>query len=621
MTPHRAEIAIVGMAGRFPGAPDVETLWGNIANRVESVVRFTAEDLAGCGVDPALLSHPDYVPAGAPLSDAECFDAAFFGVNPAEARLMDPQHRLLLECAWAALEDAGIDPAAFEGRIGVFAGVARNTYLAHLLATRRDVLEAAGEYQAMIAGEKDFPATRVAYKLNLRGPAVNVQTACSTSGVALHLACQSLRAGDCDVALVGGGRILVPQRAGYRYEQGAILSPDGHCRAFDAGARGTIRGSGVGVIVLRRLEDAQRECDNVRALVKGSAINNDGSAKVGFTAPSLTGQAAAISDALACAGVSADTIGYVEAHGTGTAIGDPIEIAALTRAFRRTTRRNGYCAVSSVKANIGHLDAGAAVAGIIKAVHALEHRQIPPSPNFERPNPEIDFKASPFYVPAALSEWQSDGPRRAGVSSFGLGGTNAHIVLEEAPPAEPTSSARKRHLLLVSARTRAQLDAAAQRLGQRLASADNINMADVAYTLQVGRRGFAYRRALVCRDRHDAVRLLEAHDPKRVIDGNAERPVDRVAFLFPGQGAQYVNMARAVYESEPQFRADIDRCAEVLKPHLNRDLRAILFTDAQAVQAAEEEIRQTAITQPALFAVEYALARLWLSWGFEPAMM
>ncbi|HJQ63743.1 MAG TPA: aminotransferase class III-fold pyridoxal phosphate-dependent enzyme [Burkholderiales bacterium] len=621
MTSHRAEAAIVGMAGRFPGAPDIEAFWSNIANRVESIVRFSAQDLAGCGVDPAILENADYVPAGAPLADAECFDAAFFGINPAEARLIDPQQRILLECAWAALEDAGIDPASYEGKIGVFAGVARNTYLMHLLNSRPDVLEAAGEYQSMIASEKDFPATRIAYKLNLRGPAVNVQTACSTSGVALHLACQSLRAGDCDVALVAGGRVLVPTRSGYRYEEGGIMSPDGHCRAFDAGARGTVRGSGAGVIVLRRLDDAIRDRDNVRAVIKGSAINNDGAAKVGFTAPSLTGQAAAVADALAAAGISADSIGYVEAHGTGTAIGDPIEIAALTRAFRRTTRRNGYCAVSSVKANIGHLDAGAAIAGIIKVVHALQRRQLPPSPNFEHPNPEIDFKRSPFYVPTALSEWTAEGPRRAGVSSFGLGGTNAHIVLEEAPAIEETTSARKRHLLLLSARSRDRLDEAAARLGKHFAARENVNLADVAYTLQTGRRAFAHRRALVCRDRNEGIQLLAQPDPKRVFDGDAERPVKSVAFLFPGQGAQYVNMGRALYESEARFRKEIDECAAVLKPQLGLDLRTILYPGEDGLSVAQQQIMQTAITQPALFVVEYALARLWLSWGVQPSAM
>ena len=620
MTMHRAEAAIIGMAGRFPGATDVNALWKNIADRVEAIVRYSAADLERSGIDPALLTSPDYVPVGAPLDDAECFDAAFFGINPGEARLMDPQHRLLLECAWAALEDAAIDPAAFEGKIGVFAGVARNTYLMHLIASRPDVLDTAGEYQTMIASDKDFPATRIAYKFNLRGPAVNVQTACSTSGVAVHLACQSLRAGDCDVALVGGGRILVPLRGGYRYEEGAILSPDGHCRAFDADARGTVRGSGVAVIVLRRLEDALRDRDNVRAVIKGSAINNDGSAKVGFTAPGLNGQAAAITDALAAAGVSADTIGYVEAHGTGTAIGDPIEIAALTRAFRRSSRRNGYCAISSVKANIGHLDAGAALAGIIKVTHALQRKQLPPSPNFEKPNPEIDFQRSPFYVPTTLREWASAGPRRAGVSSFGLGGTNAHIVLEEAPPVAESGSKRQRHLLLLSARSPERLDEAASRLKAHLAERDT-DLADVEYTLQVGRRAFPARRALVCRDRDEALRLLAQSDPKRVFDGNAERPVTRVAFLFPGQGAQYVNMGRALYDAEPRFRREVDECAAVLEPHLDLDLRTVLYPDAQNVEAARERIMQTAITQPALFVVEYALARLWQSWGIAPADM
>jgi acyl transferase domain-containing protein/glutamate-1-semialdehyde aminotransferase len=621
MTLHRCDAAIIGMAGRFPGAPDIGTFWSNIANRVESIARFSARDLEGCGVDPAVLSNPDYVPAGAPLADAECFDAAFFGVNPAEARLMDPQHRILLECAWAALEDAGIDPATFQGRIGVFAGVARNTYLMHLLRSRPDVLESAGEYQSMIASEKDFSATRLAYKFNLRGPAVNVQTACSTSAVAVHLACQSLRAGDCDVALAAGGRILVPTRSGYCYEEGSILSPDGHCRAFDAAARGTVRGSGVGVIVLRRLDDAIRDRDNVRAVIKGSAVNNDGSAKVGFTAPSLSGQAAAIADALTAAGVSADTIGYVEAHGTGTAIGDPIEIAALTRAFRRSTRRNGYCAISSVKANIGHLDAGAAIAGMIKTVRALERKQLPPSPNFERPNPQIDFEHSPFYVPTTLSEWASEGPRRAGVSSFGLGGTNAHIVLEEAPPVEQSGGARQRHLLLLSARSRDRLDDAGARLKAHLAAIENVDMADAAFTLQTGRRAFSHRRALVCRDQSDALQLLAQPDPKRVFEGNAERPITGVAFLFPGQGAQYVNMGRPLYESEARFRDEIDECAAVLKPHLGLDLRTILYPSEGDLGTAQQQIMQTAITQPALFIVEYALARLWMSWGVAPTAM
>jgi acyl transferase domain-containing protein/glutamate-1-semialdehyde aminotransferase len=620
MTMHRAEAAIIGMAGRFPGAADVNALWKNISDRVESIVRYSAADLERSGVDPALLGNPEYVPAGAPLDDAECFDAAFFGVNPGEARLMDPQHRVLLECAWAALEDAAIDPATFEGKIGVFAGVARNTYLMHLIASRPEVLETAGEYQTMIASDKDFPATRIAYKFNLRGPAVNVQTACSTSGVAVHLACQSLRAGDCDVALVGGGRVLVPLRGGYRYEEGAIMSPDGHCRAFDASARGTVRGSGVAVIVLRRLEDALRDRDNVRAVIKGSAINNDGSAKVGFTAPGLNGQAAAIMDALAAAGVSAETIGYVEAHGTGTAIGDPIEIAALTRAFRRTTRRNGYCAISSVKANIGHLDAGAALAGIIKVTHALQRKQLPPSPNFQKPNPEIDFQRSPFYVPTALRDWASDGPRRAGVSSFGLGGTNAHIVLEEAPPVAESQSTRRCHLLVLSARSPERLNEAAARLSSHLRG-ETADLADVEYTLQIGRRAFAARRALVCRDRDDALRVLAQPDPKRVFDGNADRPLARVAFLFPGQGAQYVNMGRSLYETEARFRQEVDECAAVLEPHLGLDLRTVLYPDAQHLEAAREQIMQTAITQPALFVVEYALARLWQSWGITPADM
>ncbi|HXG48306.1 MAG TPA: type I polyketide synthase, partial [Methylomirabilota bacterium] len=508
-TERREAIAIIGMAGRFPGAGDVETFWRNLCAGVESIRPFTAEEMRASGVDPGLLADPSYVNAGAPLEGAECFDAAFFGYHPREAELLDPQHRLFLECAWSALEDAGHDPATFDGAIGVFGGVGRNLYLRNNLLPRRGLLDAVGPYPEALASEKDYAATRVSFKLDLRGPSVNVNTACSTSGVAAHIACQSLLGGECDMALVGGARIRVPMRVGYRYEEGGILSPDGHCRAFDADAQGTVVGNGVAFVVLRRLSDALRDGDRIVAVILGSAINNDGASKAGFTTPSVRGQAAAIAEALAVAGVAADTIGYIEAHGTGTAVGDPIEVAALTKAFRRSTDRNGFCAIGSVKTNIGHLDAAAGLAGLIKAALAIERGVLPPSLHYRRPNPQIDFERSPFFVNAGLREWpRGSGPRRAGVSSFGLGGTNSHLVLEQAPPPVETSPARPHQLIVVSARTPESLDGITAALAAHFRSHPETDLADAAYTLQVGRRPFEHRRFTVCGSTEEAAAAL-----------------------------------------------------------------------------------------------------------------
>ena len=455
----REDIAVVGMAGRFPGARNIAAFWRNLRLGVESVRSFTPEELAACGVDVRVLDDPDYVNAGAVLDDAEWFASSFFGYSPREAELMDPQHRVFLECAWEALEAAGCDPQRLSGPVSVYAGIALNTYLQNNLLTRPELQRLVGQFELTLGNEKDFVATRVAYKLNLRGATFTVQTGCSTSLVATHLACQSLLAGECDLAIVGGGRIRVPLQGGYHYVEGGVPSPDGHCRAFDADANGCVYGSGMAAVVLKRLTEAIRDGHVIHAVIRGSAINNDGSEKIGFTAPSVSGQAAVISQALAMADVDADTIGYVEAHGTGTSLGDPIEVAALTQAFRRQTSRRGYCRIGSVKTNIGHLDAGAGIAGLIKAVLAVKHGEIPPSLNFSRPNPQIDFAASPFTVAADLLPWPADsGPRRAGVSSFGIGGTNAHVILEQAPDLVDSSRVETPQLIVLSAKSSTALD-------------------------------------------------------------------------------------------------------------------------------------------------------------------
>jgi phthiocerol/phenolphthiocerol synthesis type-I polyketide synthase E len=615
-------IAIIGMAGRFPGANDVDEFWKNLREGVESIRPFTAEELAASGIDEETTQNRRFVNAGAPMPGADSFDAAFFDVNAREAEIMDPQHRVFLETAWEALEDAGYDPHRYPGSIGVFGGVGPNTYLQKNLSTRPEVLQLLGRYAILLASEKEYAVTRVSFKLNLTGPSFSVSTACSTSGVTVHVACQSLLSGECDMALAGGGRINVPLTGGYFYEEGGILSPDGHCRAFDASARGTVGGNGVGLVVLKRLAEAVEDGDHIYAVIKGSAINNDGALKVGFTAPSVQGQAAVIREALALADIDPNTIGYVEAHGTGTPLGDPIEIAALTEAYRQWTDRKGYCPIGSAKTNIGHLDAGAGVAGLIKAVLALHHEEIPPSLHFEHPNPELDLANSPFYVNTDLAPWPAaNGPRRAAVSSFGLGGTNAHIVLEEAPRTEPSGPSRAHQLLVWSARSDAALSHATENLAAHLEQHPDINLADVAYTLQTGRQPLDRRRMLVCRDIEDALTALDPLDPKRVITSTHEPRERDVVFMFSGQGAQYVNMGRDLYDREPAFRQEVDRCCEILMPHLSSDLRQILYPPDVDQEEAAQTLRQTAFTQPALFVIEYALARLWLSWGIQPTAM
>ncbi|MCP4702674.1 MAG: acyltransferase domain-containing protein, partial [Gammaproteobacteria bacterium] len=510
------------------------------------------------------------------------------------------------------------------GRTGVYAGVGINTYLQHNLYANQAIMEAVDTFQLMLANDKDFLSTRVSYKLNLTGSGVNVQTACSSSLTAVHFACQGLLNGESDMALAGGVRVHLPQKAVYLHQKGGILSPDGHCRAFDVRAQGIVGGSGAGIVVLKRLSDALADGDTVHAVIKSTAINNDGAQKVGFTAPSVEGQAAVIADAQAIAGVDPDTVTYVEAHGTATELGDPIEIAALTQAFHKGTAKKNFCAIGSAKTNFGHLDAAAGVAALIKTVLALKHRQIPPSLHFTRPNPNIDLANSPFYVNTALTDWTPPGttPRRAGVSSFGIGGTNAHAVLEEAPVAAyRETDAGGENLLLLSARTAAALDAAGRNLAEHLKRHPDINLSDAAYTLQTGRRDFPCCRMLVCRTAKEAVNALETLDARKVVSAVREASRRPAVFMFSGQGAQYTGMGRELYQTETVFRERIDICAEYLIPHLQQDIRAILYPNENSGEEAELRLKQTALTQPALFSVEYALAGLWMAWGIRPVAM
>jgi acyl transferase domain-containing protein/acyl carrier protein len=631
-------IAIIGMSCRFPGANNVDEFWKNLRDGVESVSFFSNDELISEGIDRNLVENPNYIKARAVVADIENFDAAFFGFTPREAEVMDPQHRIFLECAWNALENSGYDSQKYQASIGVFAGVGMNTYLLKNLISNPELINSLSGLQISIGNDKDFVPTQASYKLNLTGPSVNVNTACSSSLVAVQIACQNLLNYQCDMALAGGVSVNVPQKEGYLYQEGSIVSPDGHCRAFDANAKGCIDGSGAGIVVLKRLQDALADGDNILAIIRGSAINNDGSLKVGYTAPSIEGQSAVISEAQAVAGIDIETISYVETHGTGTVLGDPIEVAALTQAFRYGTQKKGFCGIGSVKTNIGHLGAAAGVASLIKTVLALKHKQIPPSLNFDQPNPKIDFANSPFYVNSKLLPWETDGnPRRAGVSSFGIGGTNAHVVLEEAPTVKVSEESRPYQILKLSAKTSSALETATANLVEYLQQHPDTNLADVAYTLQVGRQDFKHRRAVVCKDIVDAVVALQ--DPKQVLT-SIQESLRTVAFMFTGVGTQYVNMARELYEVEPVFKESIDSCCEIINPLLGEDLRDILYSKSaeeskpstgldlrkmlgrnQEADAATEKLNQTRYTQPIVFAVEYALAQLWQSWGIVPASM
>ncbi|HSN98210.1 MAG TPA: beta-ketoacyl synthase N-terminal-like domain-containing protein, partial [Candidatus Nanopelagicales bacterium] len=611
-------IAVVGMAGRYPQSRDLDEFWSNLRQGVDCIRTLSEEELLAAGVPRRHIRDPRYVRARGVLEDVEYFDAGFFGFSPREATLMDPQQRIFLEVAWEAMEHAGYSSPRLPFPVGVFASASQSVYYLVNLAVAPDDAGADAHYIAMIGSDKDYLSTRVSYTFNLTGPSVSVQTACSSSLVAVHMACRSLLEGECDMALAGG--VCVQDRVGYFYEEGGVASPDGRCRAFDERARGTVWGSGAGVVVLKRLADAQRDGDTIHAIILGSAINNDGSNKVGFTAPSVSGQAAVITAARAAAGVDARSITCIEAHGTGTPLGDPIEVAALTESTRATTKDRGFCALGSVKTNIGHLDAGAGIAGLLKTVLSLKHREILPTVHFEQPNPKLELESSPFFVSDRCLEWRSDGaPRRAGVSSFGIGGTNAHVILEEAQAPEPKAEAAGCHMLPLSARTEAALGRLVERLAKHLRDNPDLDLADVAFTLQAGRCRFPHRKVVIGPHRDSVLAALER--PEEMPAALQERTDRPVAFLFPGQGAQYAGMGKELYDAEPRFRSAVDRCAEVLTPLLGLDLRRVLFPEEGGSAQADADLASTRLTQPALFTIEYALAQLWISWGVSPEAM
>lgn len=624
-------IAIVGISGRWPGAATVSELWAALIEGRELTTEFTREELLSMGGSPEGVSEEGYVRRRGYLPGVEYFDAAFFSFTPKDAEITDPQQRLFLECAWEALEDAGVDATRERGRIGVYAGSSLNTYfLHHVLPTREKVEQftqgfQVDHYPVLVGNDKDYLASRVAYKLGLKGPALTIQTACSTSLVAVTQACSALLSGQCDTALAGGVSISFPQQRGYLYQEGAIASADGRCRAFDASANGTVFGAGAGVVVLKRLSAALAEGNSIYAVIRGCGLNNDGGDKVSFSAPSIQGQAEVIASALEQAGVSADTIGYVEGHGTGTPLGDPIEVAALTQAFRQTTDRREFCLLGSAKTNLGHLESAAGVTGLIKAALSLHHERIPGTLHFKQPNPRCSLPESPFRISSTSTPWpRGDQPRRAGVSAFGVGGTNAHVVLEEAPFTHQKPRLRPAELLLLSAKTATGLQATTDRWRdhlQALTGAMDVAFANAAHTTRVGRRAFDHRRIVVATGADTATKALLAPESRSVFQKQGSTPPKSVIFLFPGQGAQYPGMGRQLYATEDVFRQAMDRCCEALRPLLGLDLRDLLNPRPGSEASASDSLRNTSLAQPALFSLEYSLACLWRSWGVEPAAL
>jgi acyl transferase domain-containing protein/thioesterase domain-containing protein len=620
---HENAVAITGISLRVPGASGVEAFWRNLREGVESIRPYTDEELLGAGESPERLRRSNYVRAGAPLEGMEMFDGDLFGFSPKECAILDPQHRHFLEVAWEALEDAGHAPGGFDGPVGVFAGCGMGSYFYFNLCSNPHLVDSVGMFLLRHTGnDKDFMATRLSYALDLTGPSLNVQTACSTSLVAVHYAVQSLLARECDMALAGGSSIELPHRRGYLYQENEILSPDGHCHAFDHRAAGTVFGSGCGVVVLRRLVDALEDGDPIYAVLRSTAVNNDGARKAGYLAPSVDGQAAAVVEALSLAELSADAVGYLECHGTGTFLGDPIEIAAVSQAYRQSTEQKGFCRIGSVKSNLGHLDTAAGVVSLIKASLALHHGEIPPSLGYERPNPAIPFEQGPFRVCDQLTPWPRTAvPRRAGVNSLGVGGTNAHAILEESPVLAPSSEAgRPEQLLVLSAKARGSLDEASRRLAAHLRAHPEQPLADVAYTLHRGRRPLGKRRVVAASSHEEAARWLEGTDARRLFTHEASDGEGGVVFMFPGGGTQYAGMGRELYAREPVFRRHVDEGLDRLAPHVDHDLRDLMF-GADREEQANAIFQRPSVQLPAILIVEVALAHLWRSWGVDPRAM
>lgn len=616
---YKGEIAVIGMACRFPGASSIQELWNILKNGEETTTFFKPEELDNT-IPEELRKDPMYVGARGIVASAKYFDARFFGINPKLAQAMDPQQRLFLEIAWEVLEQSGHLPKHYDGTVGVYAGTGNNTYYINNVLPNNELLNAIGRFQANTVNDKDYIASRIAYHLNLKGPAVSVHSACSTSLLAIAEAVEAIRNGQCDVALAGGSSVTSPINSGHLYQEGSMLSADGHCRSFDADGKGTVFSDGAGVVLLKRLEDAITDGDVIHGVIKGIGVNNDGGDKGSFTAPSVEGEAGAIINAMEDADIKPSDISYIEAHGTATPLGDPIEIEGLRLVFGKQ-QKNKYCAIGSIKSNMGHLTAAAGVAGVIKTILALKHQKIPASLGYERANPAIDFENSPFYVNNKLKEWNCIGKRRAGISSFGVGGTNVHIVVEEFER-KLTSSGQSRPLQILtwSAKTDNSLKNYKSALGNYLKTSANTNLADVAYSLSATRDTFSKRSFTIANSKENAISQLLSDDANSVIASELRVAPNNLAFLFPGQGAQYLQMGRALYENENVFREAVDVCAKILVDAYQFDIRKIIYPNTNSPEA-ELILKETQFTQPALFVVEYALAQLWMSWGIKPTLL
>ena len=604
------DVAVVGISGRFPGAENVFEFWENLKNGVDGVSFWENKELEEAGIDRELLNNPNYVKANAVLDGIEYFDASFFDYTPIEAKVLDPQIRLFHECAWEALEDAGYIPDSYDGLIGVYAGAKSNPYWG-ALSILSGITETLGYFATTQLSNKDSLSTLTSYKLNLRGPSFNVQTACSTSLVAIHLASQGLLSGECDMALAGGANINLPQKTGYLFQEGMLYSSDGHCRVFDADADGSIFGSGAGIVVLKRIEDAIADRDQIYAVIKGSAVNNDGDRKPGFTAPSVDGQRDAVKAAQQMAEAAPESISYVETHGTATTLGDPVEFEALKQAFN--TEKKAFCGIGSVKSNIGHLDSAAGVAGFIKTVLALKNRLIPPNLFFDRPNPQIDIIDSPFYINTQLVEWKDQSPLRAGVSTFGVGGTNVHVVLEEAPEIEDSDKQREWKLICISAKTKSALERTASNLALFLKNNPESKLADVAYTIHVGRKPFEHRQMLLSKENEGVIEGLPDAGNTHACKLKGKEP--SVIFLFSGQKSIPVNRSLELYNDEPFFRKTMDECFNCFRS-INKNFRDVIYTSDD--KKYDKALYKEEISRPFEFMIEYSLAKLFMYWGVKP---